>query len=87
MPLYEFECQRCGEIFEKLVGSLETDIVCPKCLSAGAEKKLSCPSPLKKGAFPFKPGPVHPLGKKMARAASGEVPSKSCPGACSRDDD
>ena len=32
---------------------------------------MSVPSPLKTGAFPFKPGPVHPLASKMGKGLAG----------------
>lgn len=32
MPIYEYRCDDCGRIFEKLVlGSSDTDVRCPKC--------------------------------------------------------
>lgn len=77
MPIYDYVCDRCGESFEKICRSDETEVVCPHCLSREATRKVSCPSPLKKGAFPFKPGPVHPLARKMAGA--NRSPSR-CPG-------
>lgn len=43
MPLYEFECQKCGEIFEKLLGIDEStnDLRCPKCQAENSRKVLS----------------------------------------------
>ena len=32
---------------------------------------MSVPSPLKTGAFPFKPGPVHPLASRMGKGLAG----------------
>lgn len=61
MPMYDFLCPRCGEKFEELVQSRQEDAPCPKC-GASAERQMSIPSPLKTGAFPYKPGPVRPMG-------------------------
>jgi putative FmdB family regulatory protein len=34
MPIYEFQCEDCGEIFEELIlGNREDEIVCKKCKS------------------------------------------------------
>jgi len=75
MPMFDFECPSCGNVFEELV--FEDEIpACPKC-GAATEKRVSAPSPLKTGAFPFKIGPVHPGFKAMQQNAS------SCGGSCS----
>ena len=63
MPMFEFYCRACGEVFEELL--LSGDAACPACPACGAaetERRISAPAPLKTGAFPFKPGPVRPLG-------------------------
>ena len=38
MPIYEYECQKCSEVYEMLrsISAEDTDIVCPEC---GAKKK------------------------------------------------
>ncbi|MCK4547793.1 MAG: zinc ribbon domain-containing protein [Candidatus Eisenbacteria sp.] len=43
MPLYEYECNKCGNKFEYLQGHNETDvrIVCPKCDSENVNKIFS----------------------------------------------
>ncbi len=42
MPLYEYECHKCGEKFEKLIFSTEKDEVkCPKCGSSETKRLLS----------------------------------------------
>ena len=60
MPMYDFVCTACGTKFEDLVFGNETP-ACPSCGSAATERQMSAPSPLKTGAFPFKPGPVRPM--------------------------
>jgi len=72
MPMYDFSCQNCSMMFEELLTKDEDAAICPQCGAAGAVRMLSAPSPLKTGAFPFKPGPAHP----MAHMAGG------CGGAC-----
>ena len=43
MPIYEFDCQGCGESFDKLVRSISRvpEITCPSCDSDQVKKKLS----------------------------------------------
>jgi len=41
MPLYDFECRKCGNTFEALV--LKKAPVCPKCQSDDLERLLSLP--------------------------------------------
>jgi putative FmdB family regulatory protein len=43
MPLYEFDCQDCGEPFEELVLSAGrlNDVTCPDCGSTHVKRKLS----------------------------------------------
>ncbi len=43
MPLYEFECLKCGAEFEKLVrtSSPEEEVSCPKCGSRNIDEKIS----------------------------------------------
>lgn len=66
MPIYEFKCAACGLVFEELCNSPDK-AQCPSCGSEQTELKISAPAPLKKGAFPFKPGPVHPLAASPNR--------------------
>jgi putative FmdB family regulatory protein len=40
MPLFEYECRKCGELFEALVVGSRTP-ACPKCKSADLEKRVS----------------------------------------------
>jgi putative FmdB family regulatory protein len=43
VPIYEFDCQACGEPFEELVLSARglDDVTCPDCGSTQVKKKLS----------------------------------------------
>ena len=47
MPVYEYRCRACGNIFSALVASSNTpekDIICPCCKERQAEKLLSMKS-------------------------------------------
>ncbi len=43
MPLYEFDCLKCGQSFEKLVRSAAAvaEVVCPTCGQPHVQKKVS----------------------------------------------
>lgn len=45
MPLYEFICPDCREIFEELLSTNDAKIpVCPKCGGVNAKRALSAPA-------------------------------------------
>ena len=67
MPLYDFVCPACGAQFEELAFGDETP-ACPQCGHAET------------GAFPFKPGPVHPLASKMGKGLAGCGQAGGCGG-------
>ena len=43
MPIYEFDCQDCGDSFESLVMSFSRidGVSCPECKSKNVQKKIS----------------------------------------------
>jgi len=41
MPIYEFECGECGEVFEDLVAAGTEVVVCRACGREGARRRLS----------------------------------------------
>jgi putative FmdB family regulatory protein len=43
MPLYEYQCRKCGYTFEMLRSMKDADRTaeCPKCLSAKVDRQLS----------------------------------------------
>jgi putative FmdB family regulatory protein len=45
MPIYEFECEGCGERFEELVAAGVQAIACPACGSARTRRLISPVSP------------------------------------------
>ncbi len=44
MPIYEFECEECGERFEELVGA-EAAAACPACGAERTRRLYSAVSP------------------------------------------
>ena len=61
MPIYEFECARCGAWFEELVRAGET-APCPQCKSLEVERRYS---PISEGRVP-----VGLFGKAAAESNS-----------------
>jgi putative FmdB family regulatory protein len=45
MPVYEFECEECGERFEELTSSETHSLACPLCASTHTRRLLSPVSP------------------------------------------
>jgi putative FmdB family regulatory protein len=45
MPVYEFECEECGERFEELTSSDTRSLKCPRCASHRTRRLLSPVSP------------------------------------------
>ena len=43
MPLYEYQCRRCGKVFEMLrrIQDTDNDLECPNCHSHKVERQLS----------------------------------------------
>ncbi len=43
MPIYEYQCQACGEKFSKLLRSMagQVTVVCPRCGSENVKKAIS----------------------------------------------
>lgn len=41
MPIYEFQCEDCGEIFEELVLGKIEEIKCKKCKGYNVKKLIS----------------------------------------------
>ncbi len=45
MPVYEFECEECGERFEDLTSSETRSLACPACGAERTKRLLSPVSP------------------------------------------
>ena len=41
MPLYEFKCEDCGRLFEKLVSRVDSKVACTHCKSESVKKQFS----------------------------------------------
>jgi putative FmdB family regulatory protein len=41
MPIYEFKCVECGELFERLLDAGTDTCACPACGAAGAPRRFS----------------------------------------------
>lgn len=79
MPMFDFHCPACGKTFEELLASGDmASPRCPHCGAAGVQRLLSAPSPLKTGAFPFKPGPVRPMGRGAPSCGTGGCGTGGC---------
>jgi putative FmdB family regulatory protein len=68
MPIYEYECKRCGEHFDKLFRSLNqipAEINCPACHSLEVQRLMSVPA-------------IHTTGRGGAEAGVEEsAPAKT----------
>ncbi len=78
MPIYEYKCQACGKVFEKLIlsGGKEEDVRCPECSCDNLKKLVSAP---------FLPSSVgKPANDTTPGSCCGSSPDKEkCqPGSC-----
>jgi putative FmdB family regulatory protein len=46
VPIYEFECERCGKRFEELAPSGAPSVACPSCGAGRTRRLLSNVAPL-----------------------------------------
>jgi putative FmdB family regulatory protein len=81
MPIYEYECNRCNEVFE-IFHKIDEDVkvACPKCLGP-AKKLISATNFVLKGSgfyvndYPSKSR--QEAKKKETDASEGKTPAKS----------
>jgi putative FmdB family regulatory protein len=52
MPIYEFKCSSCGEVFSKLIIKKDDTINCPFCKSEKVERIISSVATFSKGTSP-----------------------------------
>jgi putative FmdB family regulatory protein len=45
VPIYEFECEGCGAVFEELVAAGAAEVACPKCGTGRTRRLMSAVSP------------------------------------------
>ena len=69
MPLYEYECQKCGKLIEILRNRSESDkdVKCPECGSSEMRRKFS--------TF----GVVMGSGKTSSIESAASCPTGTCP--------
>jgi len=43
MPLYEYRCKKCGEVFDKIrrISEADIEVTCPRCKSEETERQFS----------------------------------------------
>ncbi|MDR3556859.1 MAG: zinc ribbon domain-containing protein [Syntrophobacteraceae bacterium] len=78
MPIFEFSCPSCGNVFEKIVYGNSEEVRCEKCGGSEVTKLLSTPSSLSgvraEGRLP---------GAGDTGCCGGSPSSKGCvPGSC-----
>lgn len=69
MPVYEYECERCGEHFERLFMSPDdrpSEIECPECGSTEVHRVFSPPT--------VHSGEARDVVEEAAQAAEDETP-------------
>lgn len=54
MPIYEYRCEQCGEVFEKMQRMGADAPACPKCGALEAKKLISASSFVLKGGGWYK---------------------------------
>lgn len=79
MPIYEYQCDRCSEVFE-IFHKIDDDgqVACPKCLGP-VRKLISAPNFVLKGAGFYVndyPSESRREGKKKEKEAPKETASK-----------
>ncbi|MDR3205109.1 MAG: zinc ribbon domain-containing protein [Deltaproteobacteria bacterium] len=73
MPIYEFQCLKCGREFEELVLSTREVVVCPVCGQSDCQKHMS--------SFSFGPKNGGDLSSLSSSSSScGSCASTSCVG-------
>ncbi len=82
MPIYEYQCDRCSEVFE-IFHKIDDDgqVACPKCLGP-VKKLISAPNFVLKGSGFYVndyPSESRREGKKKEKEAPKETASKEAP--------
>ena len=72
MPVYEFECESCGQVTEELVRMDTKSIKCPKCGKRAPKIMSRC-------SFELKGGGWYADGYGSSKASSGKSASSSSP--------
>ena len=78
MPLFDFRCDNCGEIFELLVATPSEKPTCFACGSSNIQKLLSAPSSMSGAVKPR----VHGSGDTACCGSSPGQAACAGPGSC-----
>jgi putative FmdB family regulatory protein len=77
VPLYEYECKKCGHRFEKIMKFSDEPIkVCPKC-GGEVEQMVSAPAVQFKGSGWYVTDYAKKSGSGAAKSSSGESASST----------
>ena len=74
MPIYEYQCGKCGKAFERLVRSAGEAASCPECGSAKTARQLSVFAAAVKNAVPAS----CPVGTSCPSAGTSCCGSGTC---------
>ena len=78
MPIFEYRCDGCGEIFEAIQFGAASAPQCPFCGATETQKVLSASSSYSGGSRQGIPGPKDTGCCGQAPGASGCVPGSCC---------
>ncbi len=78
MPIYEYTCQGCGELFEAIQFGSMTPPACPFCGTTETRKVLSASSSVSGAAHRSLPGPRDHGCCGQTPGASGCTPGSCC---------
>ncbi len=74
MPIFEYRCEKCGNVFEEIVsGNRDKKISCPACQSANTEKLMSAI-----GAISMGKSSAGPCGSSCSSASSCAASGGAC---------
>lgn len=78
MPIYEYSCQACGELFETIQFGVATEPRCPFCGAVETRKVLSVSSSVSGAPQRGMPGPKDHGCCGQTPGASGCTPGSCC---------
>lgn len=74
MPLYEYQCKKCGHEFEEIQKFSDKPIKkCPKCSKLSVEKKVSMTAFALKGEGWYKDGYARPSDKPKEKPVESKA--------------
>ena len=80
MPIYEFECPACGEVFDRLQKLSDPDPeACPHCGKSGVRRRLTAPQFRLSGSGWYETDFKKDSDKKRNLVDKGEAPKSDAP--------